>query len=184
MKKCNFAFSVLLSTLWAGNGVPQSKGLVLSADFSSAATELVRAVDAYEGVTEVGISEISDTLSATSKQAHSPGEEQAMRALRTFLEDKLDNNSLRAETIAKAEKAWKLKHGGMAPGADDAAILRQNALELPGVREMTHREDDCAAQLRQIFSSQSYRTPTRCSDVRLRRDEHAMRQFFPPASGR
>jgi hypothetical protein len=184
MKKCNFAFSVLLVTLWAGKGVPQAKGLVLSADFSSAATELVRTVDAYQGVTEVGIPEISDALSATSKQAHSQGEEQAMRALRIFLEDKLDNNALRAETIAKAENAWKLKHGGMAPGTDEDAILRQNALELPGVREMTHREDDCAAQLRQIFSSQSYRAPTRCSNVRLRVDAHAMQQFFPQVSGK
>ncbi len=183
MNRRQFAFSVLLATLLTGQGVPQTKGLLLSSEFSSAATELVRSVDAYEGVTEVGIPEISDALAAASTRAHTQGEEQAMRALRTFLEDKMDNNALRAETIAKAENAWKLKHGGARPGAEDAAMLRQNALELPGVREMTHREDDCAAELRLIFSMKSYRAPGRCADVRLRKDEHAMRQFFPQATG-
>jgi hypothetical protein len=187
-----FSFSVALALLWAGNGIPQvsssktsGKTLGLSATFSAAAMELARSVDSYTGVTEVGIPEISDALASASQQAHSPGELQSMKVLRTFLEDKLDNNTLRAQTVAKTIYAWKMKHSGASQAATDEAIatLRMETLDLPGMREMTRREDDCAAEMSRIFAAGTFHDPQHCSDVRLRTDEHAMMQFFPKAGG-
>jgi hypothetical protein len=181
-----FSFSVALALLWVGNGVPQAsskmsgKGLGLSAAFSAAAVELARSVDSYTGVTDMGIPEISDTLAAASVQAHSQGELQSMKVLRTFLEDKMDNNALRARTVAKAIEAWRMKHPGASQAVEDeaSATLRMDALELPGVREMTRREDDCEAEMYRIFVAGTYRDPQHCGDVRLRNDEHAMLQYF------
>ena len=182
-----FSFFVAVALLWAGNGVPQAssrmaaKTLVLSAAFSSAAMDLARSVDSYTGVTDVGIPEISDALAAASVQAHSQGELQSMKVLRTFFQDKLDNNTLRAQAIAKAIEAWKMKHPEASQTAQDEEIqtVRVEALDLPGMREMTRREDDCEAEMYRIFKSGTYRDPPHCADVRLRHDEHAMLQFFP-----
>jgi hypothetical protein len=147
-----------------------SKSLGLSGGFSAAATELTRMVDSYTGVTDSGVPEISDALSAASAQSRSQGEQQAMKALRTFLEDKMDNNGLRE----KAVDAWKSKHAGV-----DREAARMDALEQPGVREMTHREDDCAAEIEMILRSGRFHEAQRCGSVRLSGDAHAMAQFFP-----
>jgi len=149
----------------------------LSGGFSAAATELTRTVDSYSGVTDVGIPEISDALAVASKQAHSAGELQSMKVLRTFLEDKMDNNQLRESAVAKAVEAWKSKHP--TGDAGEVETVRADARELPGMREMTHREDDCAAEMMMIFRSGTFHEPQRCGGVRLSKDAHAMAQYFP-----
>jgi hypothetical protein len=182
-----FSFYVALVLLSVGDGVPQvssskmpGKTLGLSAAFSSAAMDLARSVDSYAGVTDVGIPEISDALAAASVQAHSQGELQSMKVLRTFLEDKMDNNTLRAQTVAKSIEAWKTKHPGVSQAAEDEAIatVRMDVQNLPGVREMTRREDECEAEMDRIFRSGTFHDPQHCADVRLRNDEHAMLQYF------
>jgi hypothetical protein len=149
----------------------------LSGGFSAAATNLTRTVDSYSGVTDVGIPEISDSLAVASQQAHSAGEQQAMKVLRTFLEDKMDNNALRESAIAKAVEAWKSKHPS--GDAEDVENVRADARDQPGMREMTHREDNCAAEMMMIFRSGTFHEPQRCGDVRLSKDGHAMAQYFP-----
>ena len=167
------------------NAVPQSKSMGLSAEFSTAALDAARVVDSDEGMSKAAAGEADAAVETAGAAAHTQGDSDALKALRAFLDDKLDNNVLRAQVVAKAVDAWKNAHPQMvstAAAAEELAGVRMQALDHPGVREMTRREDDCASDLGRMLRSGSFRTTERCAAVRMSRDEHAMAQFFPAAA--
>jgi hypothetical protein len=152
-----------------------SQSKTLSANFCSVALQAVRVIDSYTGTGSGG--DAGDAVNAAQAAVHTQAEQNAMKALHAFLDDKLDNNVLRAQVMAKAVDTWKNSH---ANGPDsELDEVRTQALDHPGIREMTRREDDCAASMSRMLRGGVYREPERCDGVRLSRDAHAMQQYFP-----
>ena len=176
-------FSVALcSLLLVGYAVSQSRSMGLSAAFIPAALDAARTVDSDESIAPASTAEASAAVEAAGAQSHTQGDLQALKLLRNFLDDKLENNTLRAQAVAKAVNAWRNAHLELASTAaaeQELALIRQQALDSPGVREMTRREDDCTSDLGRMLRSASFRVPQLCANVRLSRDPHAMQQYFP-----
>ena len=179
MKKNIFTASLALSlTFCLCPAYPQStKGHSLSAEFVAAAVNATRAVDAYSGSNDSESNrEVEVELATAQSLARTAGEREAMRTLTTFFEDKIANNAMRGDVISKAINATKNKNAGLNEQSLD--LVRADALNQGGVREMTRREDDCAFQLSNVLRSGVFTTPNKCAVVCISRDDHAMAQFF------